>query len=66
MNNNNNTFKTKGLSYEDAKKLVLSINPNLNVSMIKPKSMVTCDYCLDRVRINVDENEKCIGDATIG
>ena len=52
----NAEFKTKGLSYEEAKKVVLAIDPTLNVQEMKPGSMGTCDYRTDRVRIHVDEN----------
>ena len=43
-----------GLTGEEAKNVILQINPNLQVQIVPEGSMVTMDFRTDRVRIFVD------------
>ena len=47
-----------GMAGEDAKRVILAVNPSLQVGIIQPGWGMTADHKLDRVRIFVDEDGK--------
>ncbi|PHT46182.1 Subtilisin-chymotrypsin inhibitor-2B [Capsicum baccatum] len=47
-----------GVTAEEAEKKIKEEKPELKIYIVPPKSMVTMDYRLDRVRLFVDESGK--------
>ena len=47
-----------GMAGEEAKAVIETINPSLEVQLVPEGSMMTADYRLNRVRIFVDKNRK--------
>mmetsp|Transcript_33929 Transcript_33929/g.87118 ORF Transcript_33929/g.87118 Transcript_33929/m.87118 type:complete len:121 (+) Transcript_33929:41-403(+) len=45
-----------GLSFEEAKAIILNESPGLNVVKVPQNAMVTMDYVITRVRVFVDDN----------
>lgn len=55
-----------GLTGEEAKKRILSQQPELKVHILEPGSCYTADFRKDRVRIHVDEQGKVQNPPRIG
>lgn len=46
------------MTAEEAEKKIKEEKPELKIDIVPPKSMVTMDYRLDRVRLFLDESGK--------
>jgi hypothetical protein len=56
-----------GLSSSEAKKKILEDRPDASVHVVIPShSVVTMDYCSNRVRVFVDSNDKVVEGPAIG
>ncbi|XP_041454383.1 subtilisin-chymotrypsin inhibitor-2B-like [Lytechinus variegatus] len=55
-----------GKTGEEAKAVILQERPGLNVQILPEDSMMTADFCQDRVRILVDGAKKVVKAPSIG